>query len=67
MKLVGFGLLLSGWALVVLALILLPSQAERGAFVAAAVLIEVLGLGLELRAHRGGERGADRGAGGGAR
>lgn len=67
MKLVGFGLLLSGWILVVLALILLSSSAERGAFVAAAVLIEVLGLGLELRAHRGGERGADRGAGGGAR
>ncbi len=59
MKLIGFGLLLSGWLLVVLALILLPSQAERGAFVVAALMIEILGLGLELRAHRGVDREID--------
>lgn len=53
MKLVGFGLLLSGWVLAVLALILLPSPGERATFVLAALCIEILGIGLELHAHRG--------------
>ena len=54
MKLAGFGLLLSGWILVVLALVLLPSPAERAAFVVAALAVEGLGLGLAMRAHRAG-------------
>lgn len=52
MKLAGFGLLLSGWILVVLALMLLPSPGERAAFVAAALAVEGLGLTLAIRAHR---------------
>lgn len=53
MKLAGFGLLASGWILVVLALVLLPSPGERAGFVAAALAVEGLGIGLGLRAHRG--------------
>jgi hypothetical protein len=52
MKLAGFGLLLSGWILVLLALVLLPSPAERAAFVVAALAVEAIGLGLALRGHR---------------
>ncbi len=51
-KLAGFGLMVSGWILVVLALMLLPSLGERGAFVVAALAVEGLGVGLEMRAHR---------------
>jgi hypothetical protein len=53
MKLAGLGLLLSGWILVVLALVLLPSPGERAAFVVAALALEGLGMGLAMRAHRG--------------
>jgi hypothetical protein len=52
MKLAGFGLLLSGWILVILALVLLPAPGERAAFVLAAVAVEGLGMGLARRAHR---------------
>ncbi len=53
MKLAGLGLLVSGWILVVLALVLLPQPGERAAFVVAALAVEGLGLGLAMRAHRG--------------
>lgn len=52
MKLAGVGLLVSGWILVVLALVLLPSPGERAAFVVAALAVEGLGLGLAMRGHR---------------
>ncbi len=55
MKIAGFCLLLSGWILVVLALVLLPAQGERAAFVLAALAVEGLGLVLEMRGHRGTE------------
>lgn len=54
MKLIGLGLLFSGWILAVLALVLLPLPGERAAFVVAALAVEGLGLGLAMRAHRAG-------------
>jgi hypothetical protein len=51
MKLAGFLLLLSGWLLVVAALVLLRSPGPRAVFVLAGVAVEVLGLALAARAH----------------
>ncbi|MDE3108840.1 MAG: hypothetical protein KGL02_02760 [Acidobacteriota bacterium] len=51
MKLLGFLLLLAGWAIVLAAIVLLPAAAVRGAFVLAGIAVEVLGLGLFIRAH----------------
>lgn len=53
MKLAGLGLLLSGWIIVLVALSILPVPAERTAFVVAGLLVEVPGLVLLGRAHRG--------------
>jgi len=52
MKLAGFLLLVAGWAIVVAALLLLPSGASRLAFVLAGVAVQVLGLVLAVRSHR---------------
>lgn len=52
MRLAGVGLLLSGWIIVVAALPLLPSGGERGFFVAAGLVVELVGLVLLGRAHR---------------
>jgi membrane-bound ClpP family serine protease len=52
MKLAGFLLLLSGWLLVVAALVMLPSPGPRAVFVLAGVAVEVLGLALAARSHR---------------
>jgi hypothetical protein len=52
MKLAGFGLLFSGWLLLVMALGVLPTQTERAAFVLAGLAVEILGLVLAVRAHR---------------
>jgi hypothetical protein len=52
MKLAGFLLLIAGWAIVVAALLLLPSAAARVMFVLAGVAVQVLGLVLALRSHR---------------
>lgn len=52
MKLAGFLLLLAGWAIVVEALLLLPSAASRVLFVLAGVAVQVLGLVLAVRSHR---------------
>lgn len=52
MKLAGFGLLLSGWIILVSAPAVLTIPGERAAFVVAGLLIECLGLGLALRAQR---------------
>ncbi|HZR67097.1 MAG TPA: hypothetical protein VFA85_18295 [Terriglobales bacterium] len=50
MKLLGFLLLLSGWAIVIAALILLHGGAVS-AFLIAGVAVEVVGLVLVARAH----------------
>lgn len=52
MRLAGLGLLLSGWIIVVADLPLLPSGGERGFFVAAGLVVELVGLVLLGRAHR---------------
>jgi hypothetical protein len=51
MKLLGFGLLLAGWAITVTAVALLGSEAVRTVFVLAGVGVEALGLGLTIRGH----------------
>ena len=51
MKVVGFLLLLAGWFLVLAALELLRSPGALAAFVVTGFAIEVLGLGLVLRAN----------------
>ncbi len=50
MKLVGFLLLLAGWAIVLAALVLLAS-APRTGFVLAGIGVEALGLALVVRSH----------------
>ena len=51
MRLVGFLLLVAGWALVLAALGMLKADASRTAFVLAGVAVELLGLVLLGRAH----------------
>ena len=51
MKLVGFLLLLSGWVLVLAAVILLGSALPRTAFVLAGIGVQALGLVLVVRSH----------------
>ncbi len=51
MKLLGFLLLLAGWAIVLAAVALLASPALRGAFVLAGLGVEILGLVLVVRSH----------------
>jgi len=51
MKILGFLLLLSGWAIGLTAVALLTRDAPRVAFVLAGVGVEILGLALVIRAH----------------
>jgi len=51
MKTAGLLLLFSGWLLVLAALAMLNGGVARSAFVAAGVLVELLGLALTGRAH----------------
>ena len=51
MKIAGFLLLISGWLLVLAALMLLRSPAPRTAFVLMGVAVELLGLVLIFRSH----------------
>jgi ABC-type transport system involved in cytochrome bd biosynthesis fused ATPase/permease subunit len=51
MKIAGFLLLLSGWLLVLAAVMLLAVPASRLCFVLAGVGVEILGLFLVFRAH----------------
>jgi len=51
MKLLGFMLLLSGWAIVLTALALLKQDVPRAAFVLAGLGVEIVGLTLVIRAH----------------
>ena len=49
MKLAGCLLLISGWLIVLVALVLLPEFAMRAAFVTAGIAVEIVGLGLIAR------------------
>ncbi len=51
MKIAGLLLLVSGWLLVVATIALLGPAPARGAFVAAGIAVEILGLGLLSRSH----------------
>ena len=51
MKFLGFALLYSGWLIVVAALALLQGGGARAVFIFAGVAVEILGLGLAIRAH----------------
>jgi len=51
MKMAGFLLLLSGWLLVLAALVLLAAGGARTAFLLAGVAVEILGLVLAAKAH----------------
>jgi uncharacterized membrane protein len=58
MKLGGFLFLLSGWAIVIAAVLLL-ANAARAVFILAGLAVEIVGLALVLRSHSvlQGERG----------
>jgi hypothetical protein len=51
MKLAGLLLLVSGWAIVVAAVALLPSAGARVGFVLAGIAVELFGLALAVHAH----------------
>jgi hypothetical protein len=51
MRLFGFGLLMSGWGIVLTALVLLSAEAPRIAFILAGVGVEIVGLVLVIRSH----------------
>gem|GEM_PF-488430 len=49
MKLAGCLLLLSGWMIVLVALVMLPGLGARAAFIGAGIAVEILGLALIAR------------------
>lgn len=51
MKVLGFALLVSGWMIVLSAIVLLARDPARAAFVLAGIGVEVVGLVLVIRAH----------------
>jgi uncharacterized membrane protein YccC len=51
MKILGFLLLVSGWAIVLTAVALLTRDVPRAAFVLAGMGVEIIGLALLVRAH----------------
>jgi len=51
MKILGFVLLVSGWAIVLTAVALLTEDTPRAAFVLAGLGVEIVGLMLLIRAH----------------
>jgi hypothetical protein len=51
MRLIGLLLLVSGWGLVMAALVMLATPGPRGAFILAGVAVEILGLVMTVRAH----------------
>ena len=51
MRLTGFLLLLAGWGIVLAAVAVLKSEAQRIAFVLAGLGVEALGLTLVARSH----------------
>jgi hypothetical protein len=57
LKLIGCLLLLSGWFLVLAALVMLPAFAQRAAFITAGIGVEILGLILLTRGYTTMQRG----------
>ena len=51
MKLVGFFLLLAGWAIVLGALVVIGNGTPLIAFVLSGLAVEILGMGLVIRSH----------------
>jgi hypothetical protein len=51
MKLLGFFLLLAGWAIVLAALAVIGSGAPLTAFILSGTCVEILGLALVIRSH----------------
>jgi hypothetical protein len=51
MRLLGFFLLIAGWALVVAAVMLLANSAPRAVFLLAGMAVEVIGFVLVARSH----------------
>jgi hypothetical protein len=51
MRLLGFFLLIAGWALVVAAVMLLANSAPRAVFLLAGMAVEVVGFVLVARSH----------------
>jgi hypothetical protein len=51
MKLAGLLMLVAGWLLIVATIVLLGAAPSRGAFIAAGVAVEILGLVLVVRSH----------------
>jgi len=51
LKLIGCVLLFSGWLIVVAALVMLTTIAQRAAFIAAGIGVEALGLVLLTRGY----------------
>jgi hypothetical protein len=51
MKAAGLFLLFAGFAIVLSAFVILPSNAPRAGFVVAGIAVQILGLGLTFRAH----------------
>lgn len=49
MKLAGCLLLISGWLIVLVALVLLPDFGMRAAFMGSGIAVEVVGLGIIAR------------------
>ena len=52
MKLAGFLLLVAGWGILVVAIVILPSNVSRSVFIVAGLLVEILGLVLVGRNQR---------------
>jgi hypothetical protein len=58
LKLIGCLLLFSGWLITIAALVMLTAFAQRAAFVAAGMGVEVLGLVLITQAYTSKQRSA---------
>jgi hypothetical protein len=51
MKLIGFFLLVAGWAIVLAAFAVIGSAPPLAAFVLSGLAVEILGFGLVIRSH----------------
>jgi hypothetical protein len=52
LRLGGFLLLVTGWAIVLTAVAILASGGARAAFVLAGMVVEIVGLALVFQSHR---------------
>lgn len=59
MRLTGYLLMVSGWLLAVASLLLLQGTRQRLSFLLAALLVQLLGLGLVAYRYRSLQRGAE--------